>query len=212
VSRFDSSSQQALSERDIFAFRQLVDVGVTSGTIYACSGYRYLYAMGNTYTPVGVLGGIEPIQEESDPFPRGLKLWLAAVSSAQFYHVMQEDMFARGVNYYEVFLDPLTFEMSNTPELRWTGKTNEVELRFRDAERGPHTEIIAETELRRIPKRIYFNQETLWQTYSGDSFYKFQHAIPLSKSTWGGEATRYIGNQLITAPKIHPRLRGRMVY
>lgn len=197
MSRFQSNSQAWLSERDVFAFRQLVDVGVTSGFVYACSGYQYLNVLNNTYTPVGVLGGVEPVQEESDPFPRGLRIWLAAVNSAQFYHALQEDMFNRDVRYYELFLNPDTFAVEAPPELRWSGKINEVELRFSDSERGPHMEVTGETELRRMPKRLYFNQETLWQTHSGDTFYKLQHAIPLMKSTWGGAATRYVGGTTI---------------
>lgn len=193
MSRFLSSSQQAYSERDIFAFRQLVDVGVTSSTIYACNGYRYLYAMGNTYTPVGVLGGIEPIQEESDPFPRGLKLWLAAVNSSQLYEPLREDMFNRPVKVWEVFLDPETFALSNTPELRWQGKVNEVEIRFNDSDRGNYYEVSAETELRRTPQRAYFNKETLWITYSGDTFYDLMHLIPTQRTMWGQEATTFAG-------------------
>lgn len=191
MSRFLSNSQQALSERETFALRQLVDVGVTSGTIYACSGYRYLFAMSNTYTPVGVLGGLEPIQEESDPFPRGLKLWLAAVNSSQLYEPLREDMFNRDVRVWEAFLDPDTFALSNTPELRWKGKINEVEIRFNDSERGNYYEVSAETDLRRTPQKAYFNKETLWLTYSGDTFYDLMHLIPTQRTQWGQEATSF---------------------
>lgn len=191
MSRFLSSSQQAYSERETFALRQLVDIGVTSGTIYACNGYRFLYTMGNTYTPVGVLGGIEPIQEESDPFPRGLKLWLAAVNTQQLYEPLREDMFNRPVKVWEAFLDPETFALSNTPELRWQGKINEVEIRFNDSDRGNFYEVTAETELRRTPQKAYFNKETLWLTYSGDTFYDLMHLIPTQRTMWGQEATSF---------------------
>jgi len=203
VTRFLSSSQQAYSEREAFALRQLVDVGVTSGTIYACNGYRFLYAMGNTYTPVGVLGGIEPIQEESDPFPRGLKLWLAAVNSSQLYEPLREDMFNRTVKVWEAFLDPDTFALSNTPELRWQGRINEVEIRFNDSERGNYYEVSAETELRRTPQKAYFNKETLWLTYSGDTFYDLMHLIPTQRTMWGQEATAFSAPG--TAPRSPPK-------
>jgi hypothetical protein len=193
VTRFLSSSQQAYSERDTLAFRQLADIGVTSGTIYACTGYRYLFAMGNTYTPVGILGGVEPIQEESDPFPRGLKLWLAAIDSSQLYEPLREDMFNRPVRLWEVFLDPDTFELTNTPELRWSGTINEVEIRFNDSERGTFYEVSAETELRRSPKRAYFNKETLALTYSGDTFFDYMHLIPTQKTMWGQKETSFTG-------------------
>jgi hypothetical protein len=201
LSRFLSTSQQAYSERDAFALRQLVDVGVTSSTIYACSGYRYLFAMGNTYTPVGVLGGLEPIQEESDPFPRGLKLWLAAVNSSQLYEPLREDMFNRTVKVWEAFLDPDTFALSNTPELRWQGRINEIEIRFNDSERGNYYEVSAETELRRTPQKAYFNKETLWLTYSGDTFYDLMHLIPTQRTMWGQEATNFGAPGTAPAPR-----------
>lgn len=191
MSRFLSSSQQAYSEQSTFALRQLVDIGVTSGTIYACNGYQYLYTMGNTYTPVGILGGMEPIQEESDPFPRGVKLWLAAVDSSKLYEPLREDMFNRPVKIYEAFLDPDTFALSNTPELRWQGSINEVEIRLNDSERGSYYEVTAETELRRSPRRAYFNQETLWSTYSGDTFFAYMHLIPTQRTQWGQQATTF---------------------
>lgn len=191
MSRFLSTSQQAYSEASALAFRQLVDVGVTSGTIYACNGYRYLFAMGNTYTPVGVLGGVDPIQEESDPFPRGLKLWLAAVDSSDLYEPLREDMFNRPVKLWEVFLDPDTFALTNTPELRWQGKVNEVEIRFNDSEKGNYYEVSAETELRRAPQRAYFNRETLQIPYSGDTFFDYQYLIPTQRTMWGQQATTF---------------------
>lgn len=191
MTRFLSSSQQTLSEAETLMFRQLVDVGVTSGTIYACTGYRYLFAMGNTYTPVGILGGLEPIQEESDPFPRGLRLWLAAVNSSQLYEPLREDMFNRPVNVYEAFLDPETFALTSTPELRWAGKINEVEIRLNDPEKGNFYEVSAETELRKTPQRAYFNKETLWLTYSGDTFYDYAYLIPTQKTMWGQKETSF---------------------
>ncbi len=204
MTRFLSSSQQALSEQETVLFRQLADVGVTSGTIYACSGYRYLYTMGNTYTPVGVLGGIEPIQEESDPFPRGVKLWLSAINSSQLYEPLREDMFNRPVKVWEAFLDPETFALSNTPELRWQGKVNEVEIRLNDSERGNFYEVTGENQLRRTPLRAYFNKETLALTYSGDTFFNYQHLIPTFKSLWGQQPTTYIDGASVRVPAIPP--------
>lgn len=191
MSRFLSSSQQALSEMEVVLHRYLVDVGVTSGTIYACSGYRYLYDGVNTYTPVGIFGGIEPIQEESDPFPRGVNLWLSAVNSSQLYEPLREDMFNRPIKVREVFLDPETFAMANTPETRWSGKVNEVEIRFADSERGNYYQVTGETQLRRTPLRAYFDKETLWLTYSGDTFCDYMHLIPTFKSMWGQQPTGY---------------------
>lgn len=191
MSRFSYTAQQSLAARDVIAFRQLVDVGITSGTVYACSGYRYLFALGNTYSPVGMLGGIEPIQEESDPFPRGLKMWLAAVNSSEMYEPLRSDMFNRPVKVWETFLDPDTFALVNTPELAWAGSVDEVEIRFNDPERGSYYEVGSETELRRTPKRAYFNHESQVLAFSGDLFFDWTPLIPTYTSMWGQQAQAY---------------------
>lgn len=191
MTRFSSTSHQALSEGPQVAYRTLVDIGVTSSTLYACNGYQYIYAMGNTYSPVGGYGGIEPIQEESDPFPRGQKLWMKAVNSSDLYEPLREDMFNRPVKIYDAFLDPQTLACVHTPDCVFEGRTNEVEIRFGDSERGNFYEISAETELRREPVVAYFNKETLWVTYSGDTFFNLQHMIPTFRSMWGQQPTSF---------------------
>jgi len=115
------------------------------------------------------------------------------VDSSDLYEPLREDMFNRPVKVWEAFLDPDTFALSNTPELRWQGKINEVEIRFNDSERGNYYEVSAETDLRRTPQRAYFNLETLWQTYSGDTFYNLMHLIPTQRTQWGQEATSFSG-------------------
>ena len=193
MSRFLSSSQQALSEADTFAFRTLADIGVTSSTLHVCDGYRYLYAMGNTYSPIGQFGGYEPIQEESDPFPRGVRLWMSAANSSQLYEPFREDMFNRPVTLYRAFLNPETLALSNTPEPMFRGQINQIDIRFNDADRGNYYEIEAANDLRRAPAVSYFNKETLWLTYSGDAFCDFMHLIPTMKSMWGQQPTHYVG-------------------
>lgn len=193
MTRFSSSSHQWLSEQALVAHRTLVDIGVTSTTLYGCSGAQFLFTMGNTYTPFGSLGGIDSIQEESDPFPRGIKLWCKAVNSSDLYEPLREDMFNRSVIVYDAFIDPLTFTIVHTPEPVFSGKINEVDIRFGDPDRGNFYEITCETELRREPVIAYSNKETLWLTYSGDTFCNYQHLIPTFKSMWGQSPTRYVG-------------------
>lgn len=203
MTRFLSTSHQYLSTKEVVAFRWLVDVGVTSSTLYACTGNRYLSAMGNTYTPVGRLGGIDPIQEESDPFPRDLRLWMAALNSSDLYEPLRESMFGRTVKVWRSFLNDDTFTISHTPELAYEGKINEVEIRFGDPERGNYYEITCINETRREPVVAYSNKETLQLTYSSDTFCDFQHLIPTFKSFWGQKATTYLGGFQISGAEGH---------
>lgn len=192
MSRFDSSSHQAMAAMALVAHRTLVDVGVTSSTLYVCDGYHCLFALGNTYTPVGHFGGIDAIQEESDPFPRWIKLWLSAVGSANIFEPVSEGLFNKPVKVYDAFISPDTFSAVHTPQTIFAGTINEVEIKFKDPERGNYFELTVETELRREPVMAYSNKETLWLTYSGDTFCNFQHLIPTFRSKWGNEATSFV--------------------
>jgi hypothetical protein len=200
VTRWLSNSQQSLGERELLAFRQLVDIGVTSGTLYACTGKQYLFARGNTYTPVAGLGGIEPIKEESDPFPREIRLWMRAVNSSDLYEPLREDMFNRPVRVYETLLNPDTLTVAHTPELRWQGYVNEVEVRFGDEERGNYFEIGAISDMGREPVLAYSNKETLTLEHSGDTFCDYQHLVPSVKAMWGQQPTQHLGGKQIATP------------
>jgi hypothetical protein len=198
MTRFASNSMQYLSTLPRVAYRILADIGVTSGYIYACTGNKVIVNSGNTYTPVGALGGVDAIQEESDPFPRDLRLWLAAITSSNLYEPLRESMFGRTVTLYRVFLNDETYTVSAPPEQMYKGKINEIELRFNDSERGNYYEITCVNEVRREPIVAYSNKETLQLTYSGDTFCDFQHIIPTFKSMWGQQPTRYLGGTLVT--------------
>lgn len=212
MTRWQSSSQQSLGERELLAFRQLVDIGVTSGTLYACTGKQYLFARGNTYTPVAGLGGIDPIKEESDPFPREIRLWMRAVNSSDLYEPMREDMFNRPVRVYETMLDPDTLTVVHTPELRWQGFVNEVEIRFGDEERGNYYEVGAISDMGREPVLAYSNKETLTLEHSGDTFCDYQHLVPSVKAMWGQQPTQFLGGKQIgTASNIVNDIADRLL-
>ena len=200
MTRWLSNSQQSLAELELLAFRQLVELGVTSGTLYACSGKQYIYSpqLGNTYTPVAGLGGIDPIKEESDPFPRELRLWMAAVNSSDLYEPLREDMFNRPVRVYETLLDPDTFACVHTPELRWAGFVNEVDIPFADEERGNYYEVGAITDMGREPALSYSNRETLQLDHSGDTFCDFQHLVPSVRALWGQQPTTHLGGKQVS--------------
>jgi hypothetical protein len=197
VSRYDSSSHQALSSLDLVAHRYLADVQVTSQTLHLCSGYRYLYNIANatTYSPVTVnqLAGVDVIREDTDPFPQSLKLWITAVDSASMYDGVNEQLFNKDVEVFDSWLDPNAFTVVHTPQSVYKGKIDEVTLYFNDKKRGTYYELSLQTELRREPPVAYFDQATLWKTYSGDTFFSRQHLIATTKAQWGKQPTQFPG-------------------
>lgn len=199
MTRFTHTAAESASGATLLQYRLLVDVGVTSTTLYVCNGNRYInpgtFSLANTYTPVGGLGGIEPIEDETDGSPRTMRLWLRAVGSADVYEPLREDMFNRPVVIRRLFLDPLTNASVSTPEQLWKGYINRVEIRFADRERGNFFEIEAESIRRRKAEAMNFNKET-HQTVlaqSGDTFFNYTHLVPLTKASWGDQPTSFNG-------------------
>lgn len=196
MSRFSSTISTSASAEATLAYRQLVDVTVSSGdTLYLITGNQFVYTLGNTYSPVGGLGGIEPIEEDTEPQPRTVRLWLSAVDSASLFAPLQEDMFGRAVVIRHCYLNPSDWTTVTTPDTLWTGAINKVEVRFADTERGNFYEIEAETTLRRNALVNNFNRETHWvgMGYSGDLFFNYIDQIPLSRTLWGQRPTGYGG-------------------
>jgi len=205
--RFSNAAANSASQEMFLRYRLLVDVGITSGTAYVCTGNDFLYALANTYSPNRGLGGIEAIEEEADGSPRAVRAWLPAVGSADLYEALREDMFNRPFVVRHGFLtntsDQNTFV--STPEVLWRGKINKVEARFADAERGNFFEIEAETALRRRPPASNFNIETHWTTmgYSGDTFFNYIDQVPLYKALWGQQPVYFTGgNGVYPTPQV----------
>lgn len=193
--RFTHAAANSAAHAETLRYRQLVEIGVTSGTVYACSGAEYLYTLGNTYSPVGAFGAIEAIEEEADGSPRTVRAYLSATGSADLYEALREDMFNRQFVVRHGYLDPSTTAFVSTPELLWSGRINKVEARFADVERGNFIEIEAETMLRKRAPVSNFNLETHWVAmgHSGDLFFQFIDQVPLFRAMWGQQPTAFVG-------------------
>jgi hypothetical protein len=187
MSRDLSAAVTSAAQLDTIQYRWLVEVdSLSTGMTRACTGYQFLVFNGNTYSPVGNLGGAEKIQEDVDVFPRAVRLWFAAVSTTQIQDVLDENLFNRPVRIYRTFLTD-SFTNVATPEELFRGFINTCEMKLQDPERGNYFEIEVESRLRRPPRAQYFNRETLWTFYSqsGDTFFDYLTQIPLTKANWG---------------------------
>lgn len=168
-------------------YRWLVEVdSLSTGMTRACTGYQFVTFNGNTYSPVGNLGGAEKIQEDADVFPRAVRLWFAAVSTTQIQDVLTENMFNRPVRIYRTFLTD-SYTNVSTPEELFRGYINTCEMKLDDTGRGDYFEIEVESRLLRQPRAQYFNRATLATFYAqpGDTFFDYMHQIPLTKAKWG---------------------------
>lgn len=187
MSRNLSAAVTSISQLPNVQYRLLCEVdSLSAGMVRACNGMSFITFNGNTYTPMGHLGGVEKIQEDSDVFPRAVRMWFAAISSTQIQDVLAESMFNKPVRIYRTFLtDSQTIVAS--AEMLFKGSINTVEMKLGDPQRGDYFEIEVESRLKRNPRAQYFNRETLWTVYgqSGDLFFDTVHFIPTWSAKWG---------------------------
>ena len=202
MSRNISAAVTSISQLATVQHRWLVEVySMTGGTTRACTGYQFLTFNGNTYAPIGDWGGAEKIQEDSDLFPRSVRMWFSAINTNNMIQdVLNESMFNKQVRIYRSFLTD-SYTNVSTPEELFRGFINTCEMRLKDPQRGDFFEIEVESRLQRQARGQYFNRETLWTFYgqSGDTFFNQMHKIPLAQAKWG-LATPIVGRDIITGP------------
>lgn len=187
MSRNLSAAVTSISQLAQVQYRLLVEVdSLSTGITRACTGYNFIVFNGNTYSPVGNLGGIEKIQEDSNIFPRAVRLWFSAVNTSQIQDVLNESMFNRPVRVYRTFLTD-SYTAVSTPEQLFRGRINTCEMKLGDDNRGDHFELEIESRLMRRPRAQFCDRETLWTTYaqSGDMFFDWVTKIPFVKALWG---------------------------
>jgi hypothetical protein len=188
MSRNLSAAVTSISQLASVRYRLLCEVfSLSTGTTRACTGNNFVQFNGNTYSPVGLLGGVDPIQEESDIFPRAVKIWFAAVNTSVIQDVLNENMFNKPAKIFRTFLTD-SYTCVATPELVFNGKINTCDMKLKDPERGDYFEIEVESKLARNARSLYFNRETLAITYaqSGNALFDFVTRIPFVKANWGG--------------------------
>jgi hypothetical protein len=204
MSRHLFAAAESAAAAQNLQYRVLVDIGVTSGTLYACNGNQWIpatgtYTLGNTYAPTNGYGQVEPIEDDADTTPRTVRLTLQMVGSASMYEPLREDMFNRTVTIRRAYLDPMTNLLVSTPQIMWEGFVNKTEGYFDDPERGNYFEVECESALRRKAEAVNFNKETHHTVLaqSGDTFFSHIHEVPLSKAMWGNQPTGFVG-QILT--------------
>jgi hypothetical protein len=167
----------------------LCQLGLSTGAIlYTCTGGRYLNDGVNTYTPVGHLGGVEAVVEESTLFPRAVKLWLSAVGSANLYEPLTENLFNKSVRLFRASLSS-SLSIVGTPQQCFRGYVNKVDIKLGDDQKGNYFEIEAESRIRREASSNFYTTENhdqmLAGVYSGDTIFKYVPRIQGYQSKWG---------------------------
>jgi hypothetical protein len=187
MSRNLSAAVTSISQLPTVQYRLLCEVdSLSTGMTRACTGQNFIVFNGNTYSPIGTLGGIEKIQEDADIYPRAVRMFFSAVNTAQIQDVLTENLFNRPVRIYRTFLTE-SFTNVATPEMVFVGRINTCDMKLKDPQRADYFEIEVESRLMREARAQYFNRETLWTVYSqsGDTFFDYITKIALRSADWG---------------------------
>lgn len=209
MTRIAWAAAQSASAAPQLKFRVLVDFQVTSSTLHCCTGVNQINWAGTIYSPVGNLGGMEQVTEAGDLFPRAIRLWLAAVTSAQLYEPLSENLFNKKVKLYRAFLNDGNTLVA-TPEVMFTGFVNQVHVHIGDKNKGNYYEVEVESRLRKEPRASRYNAQSMIMVHSGDTFFNYVDQIQGFQNGWGLGRSNFFtvpGNQERTPPT-HPG-RGR---
>lgn len=188
MSRDTDPSVTSANAQATINWAMLAQIGMSASTMYACTGNRFLNDGINTYSPVGRLGGVDPVVEESTLFPRAVKLWLSAIGSANLAEPMNENLFNKPVRLFRAALDS-TLTIVGTPQQCLRGYINKVNVVLGDPSKGNYFEIEVESRIRREASSNFYTTENHDQmvsgVYSGDTIFKYVPRIMGYQSKWG---------------------------
>lgn len=194
TTRHLSTSVTSAMAAEIIRTHILAHVTMTNTTMRLWTGVGTMTVGSLSYDGVGAFGRVETIQEETDVFPRAVRMRLTAVNSAALYEPLTENLFGNPVLLYRAVLDA-SHTVVNTPELVFRGRMNEVDIRLRDGSEGDYFEVTAESRLRREPRAAYYTRQDIALTHSGDTFFNYLEQIPHAKAKWGQEPTSFADGQ-----------------
>jgi len=186
MTRNTAAAVTSASSLPVVRYRILCEIdSLTGGTLRMSNGNEFIRFNSNTYSPLGTLASMDKVQEDSEIYPRAVRLKLAAVQSAQIVDLINETYFNKPVRLYRTFLTD-SYTVVSTPEPLFSGFVNMA--RFNTGDKESYFEIEVESRLIRQPRVRYFTREVhqFVMGYSGDTFFDLVPMIPLTKANWGG--------------------------
>jgi hypothetical protein len=188
----NTAAVESASQPGQIRLRIAAHVDSVSTPLRLVTGGNYIYTGTNTYTPIGGMATIDPVQEDTDIFPRAIRVKLAATNSAQVVDLAAENLYNKPVTLYRMVLtDALT--VVDTPQLLFKGRINTATYVPNDTQYGSYYEIEVEGRLKQNPKVMYYDRQTLWTILgnSGDTFFDQLVNIPNFIGEWGKAPTNF---------------------
>jgi hypothetical protein len=183
---FASSTNEAESQKEHAHMFLAVDLDFTSGHVRAWTGVGELTISGSTFYGLGNLGKITIPADRAGLDASKKSFQLSGIDPTILSEADIEACFGRSAIEYIGFLNPDTKALTDTPEINWEGRMDNVR---RVDGNDPTIEVNAEHRL------ILLDESDAWrythehqqQFYAGDLGFDQVRAIQLKEIIWGSQ-------------------------
>lgn len=190
MSRWETSANSLESGQPVFRRHNFVEI-TTSGGNYARAwdGLGHFFDGVNTWTGLGVLGSVGPVQEESDLFPRGVRLTVSGLPSSAnpiLGELNNERLFNQVARLYTGFMKVNETALVSSLSMRFYGHIGNIEGKMGDKDGETSFELTVENPLREAPRNGTYSHADHYIQASGDTLFQFMDDIPTAPvANWG---------------------------
>lgn len=159
----------------------------SGGNVRVWTGTGDLSWGGNTYTGIGDLGGVEPVQESAEVRANGLAFRLNGIPSAMVTRILAENYRGRSCKLWLALFDSLTAASPIAdPVLLFSGRMDQCNLE--DSGAGAFIVISAESRLIDLqrPRERRRTDEDQNSLFSGDRGMEYVAGLQDKELLWGG--------------------------
>jgi hypothetical protein len=192
VSRWVSSLNEAAAARDDICGCWFLDLDFASGHARANdSGMDFAFG-GNTYSGVGDFGTFSEIEESVEFVARGLRAELSGVNSGIITTLKNDVYQGRSAYLYIGLIDPKTYLLVDTPELRWSGFMDTMDIEI--GVKASTIQMACEHRMRATPPFSRWSDTDQKARSAGDRIFDQTHLVDGFTSVWaGGRSTTWEG-------------------
>jgi hypothetical protein len=159
-----------------------VDLDFSSGHVRAHDGSGDIVVGANTYTGVGIYGGIDAVDESIDVVAKPLKMRLSGVDSSLLAPAMTEVYQGRVATVYLGLCREGTNDLVADPEVIWEGYMDTMSPHL---DKESYIDLNCEHRLRREPRIARNTSPDQQLAYAGDKFFDLVPKIPGYSAVWG---------------------------
>jgi hypothetical protein len=188
MTRFDDALNEAESIKSVQRFTWMVDMDFASGHVRVHDGLGELSYGGNTFTGIGIAGGISRLVDDLDTIARPLELLLTGLSSSIVATARDEIYQGRAIIVYAAWLNE-SWQLVANPQVWWSGFMNYMVLDATPA--GGSIKLTSDHELNFGASSLLATNESLRMRNASEAGAEFQKDIQGFKSSWGEAPTTF---------------------